>query len=124
MVDSEWQYISDNQRRFLHSIGKLVVFGSRPWKIDQNRLNQYKSEFLIAHPKENDCQLLAEALLSGMNIILTNDKDFIKNLSCKTTVTILKPSVFLGKLRIKPGTPPVRRPEKSNPLSQKKWWQI
>jgi hypothetical protein len=124
IVDSEWQLISDNQRRFLHSMGKLVVFSSRPWKIDQNMLIQFKSEFFIDHPKENDCRLLAEALLSGMNIVLTNDKDFIKKLSCKTTVTILTPSAYLEKLRIKPGTTPVRRPDSSNPLSQKNWWKI
>jgi hypothetical protein len=105
-------------------MGRLVVFSSRPWNINQNNLNRLKSKFLKDHPKEKDCQLLAEAKLSGMKILLTNDNDFIRNLSYKTTVTIFRPSIYFEKLNIMPGTPPKRRPDKSNPLSHKNWWLI
>jgi hypothetical protein len=124
LVEIEWKRISDSQRRFLHSVGKLVVFSSRPWKIDQTKLNQLISNLLKNHPKEQDCQLLAEAELSGMKIILTNDNGFITKLSGKTSVTILRPSEYFKKLNIKIGTPPIRRPDKSNPLIHKTWWVI
>ncbi|MGB8993168.1 MAG: type II toxin-antitoxin system VapC family toxin [Desulfobaccales bacterium] len=119
LVEIEWRCISDTQRRFLHSMGKLVVFSSRPWRIDSTKLKQLIAYLLKNHPKEKDCQLLAEAELTGMKIILTNDNDFIKNLSNKTTVMILRPSEYLKKLNIKMGTPPIRRPDKSNPLIHK-----
>ena len=38
LVDTEWQRISNVKRRFLHSMGRLVVFSSRPWNINQNNL--------------------------------------------------------------------------------------
>jgi hypothetical protein len=54
----------------------------------------------------------------------SNDNNFIKNLSSKTIIAILKPSEYLSKLNIKKGTDPMRRPDKSNPLFYKNWWRI
>jgi len=125
LVEVEWRLISDNQKRYLHSMARLVVFSNRPWTIDPTKLNHLKSKLLKDHPKgEKDCKLLAEAELSGMNIVLTNDNDFIQNLSSKTAITILKPSEYLSKLNIEKGTGPMRRPDESNPLFYKNWWRI
>jgi hypothetical protein len=38
-VEQEWRLISDNHKRFLHSMAKLVVFSNRPWNIDPTKLN-------------------------------------------------------------------------------------
>lgn len=124
LVETEWRRIPDNQRHFLHSIGKLVVFSSRPWTIDQTTFNNLTMKYFQYHRNKNDCQLLAEAELTGMKIVLTNDNEFIKNLSNKTIIMIIRPSEYFEKLNIKTGTSPIRRPDKSNPLSRKTWWKI
>jgi hypothetical protein len=94
-------------------------------KLDNNRIAMRKKTFLYYHNKEMDCQILAEAEDARMDILLSCDKKFIKRLGSRAlNVKIVKPTEYLQRLNISPGTRPIWRPAPSNPLSNKKWWQI
>jgi predicted nucleic acid-binding protein len=124
-VQEEYKRIKNLNWKEEHEEFTNILLLDYRGKLDNNKIAMRKKALLFYHNKEIDCQILAEAEAAGMDIILTCDQRFIKRLGSQTlNVKILKPTEYLEKLNIPPGTKPIWRPAPSNPLSKKKWWKI
>jgi predicted nucleic acid-binding protein len=123
-VHKEYSRIVERKTRKEHQeIAEMLCFDH--WEFDQAEIKLMKNRFLTHHNQENDCKILAEAEAAGMDILLSFDKRFINKLVKKTEkVKIMKPTDFWDLLNIQLGTKPKLCPSRSNPLSQKTWWQI
>jgi hypothetical protein len=79
---------------------------------------------LSYHSKEMDCRILAEAEVAGINVLLTYDFRFLKNLTVHPLqVRLEKPSTFWKKLSIPRGAIPNKTPRPTNPLAKNTWWK-
>jgi hypothetical protein len=77
-----------------------------------------------AHPKPDDCRILAEAEELKLNFLLTYDHDFWRRLSAiSSTTKLMKPSSYWSTLGILKGAAPVTVPHPTNPLSRQSWWR-
>jgi hypothetical protein len=120
-VKRECKRIPDMMKRLDHE-GQTIL-NTRPWKLDDQRVEERKNDFLLCHKKETDCRILAEAEYVKMNILLSCDKKFIKRLNLKANgVEIIRPTEYWERMDVSPGTQPKRRPYPSTPLWQKTWW--
>lgn len=65
-----------------------------------NRTEYYK-QYHRGAKEGQDCQILAEAELGGMDFLLTNDTSFLGKLQNRSTsVFLLKPSVYFERLKV------------------------
>lgn len=95
------------------------------WKMPINRrreIEKGRDFYLTLHNKVNDCRLLAEADVAGMDVLLTRDKYFLKHLKGKERKTkLMRPSEYWLLLNIPRGSKPGLVPLNS-PLSLNNIW--
>lgn len=124
-VKEEYEKIKDGIKRQNHKGIADIILGdvSPP---DRTLIDSRTSEYSSYHKGEKnkkDCKILAEAELSGSEILLTYDQTLLKNLKGKThKIKIYEPSEYWNNIGIANGCKPVRAPHTSNPLSQETWW--
>jgi hypothetical protein len=111
--------------KWLHHITIANWLDTRQYNINNQNILHRIIYFRQFHNKDLDCQILAEAEATKMNILLSYDNDFKKRLDQKANgVSIISPSDFFSSFNFQPCTPPKLRPDSSNPLSKKTWWRI
>lgn len=120
----EYQQIPEIEKRDIHQFTVDILLIETPMESCSNKVSQRKGELLLTHPKDKDCQILAEAEILGISTLLTRDTNFIKRLASCTSVRILRPSKFWKSLNVVPGSEPIYGPTESNPLFGKTWWKI
>ena len=124
-VKAEYLRITSREWRRLHKETVMILLDDPPYKIPKEERNRLIEEFIKVHPKRKDCQILAEACLTRMKVLLSCDSDFISRLgTLLETPRIVRPSEFWTENNIAPGTRPRSVPAKSNPLFQKSWWKV
>ncbi|MDL2124922.1 MAG: hypothetical protein LWX51_18030 [Deltaproteobacteria bacterium] len=123
-VINEYAKIPKYDWRDIHKSTVGALLNDVQMELDHHDVCQRKRELLSLHPKDKDCQILAEAEVIGISSLLTRDDDFIKRLSSYTVVRILYPSEFWKSLNVTPGSNPKYMPAESNPLFGKTWWKI
>jgi hypothetical protein len=80
-------------------------------------------ELMQAHPKRNDCQIVAEAEDALLDTFLSYDKNLKRHLGpISKNVQIVTPSSYWIGLNIPKGARPLTAPHKTNPLSIQTWW--
>lgn len=89
---------------------------------DEARLEARTKELSSLHRGIEDCRIVAEAELIGVPTLLTFDKDLQRRLRAAARVSILTPVEQWERLAIPRGTPPLRRPDATNPLSGRNFW--
>ena len=121
-VTAECKRIPNMLKRLEHE-GQTIL-DARPWKLDDQRVEERKNDFLLCHEnKEADCRILAEAEYVKMNILLSFDNKFIKNLNFKANgLEIIRPTEYWDRMDVSPLLQPARRPEPSTPLWKLRWW--
>lgn len=115
--------IPNIERKQLHDNYNMVMMS----KIDvpnSKRLESLIEEYLQYHSGVNDCKILAEAALTGLDVLLSYDTDFIKHLSgsCKR-LRLIKPSDFWAKQDYPNGIKENKSPHCSNPLFGQLWYK-
>ena len=123
-VESEYKMISNKDWRDTHEELVGVLLFEVDWQLDNKKVNARKKLFLKSHPKDSDCQALAEAEVAKMDIFLTRDDTFINRLSGQTEVRMLHPSAFWEEYNFSPKSKPKISPRPTNPLSYESWWKI
>jgi predicted nucleic-acid-binding protein len=124
-VRTEYDNISDEQKKELHEYETLICF--RPILFGLQLVNNIAEEYNTYHKgKEHlkDCVILAEAELIKANVLLTYDPEFYENLrSHSPYVRLLKPSECWNLLSISHGAEPIYRPKTINPNADELWWR-
>jgi len=123
-VRNEYKKIPNFDWRDIHESTVGALLHEVLMELDYHDACQRKTELLSLHPKDKDCQILAEAELIEITSLLTRDDDFIKKLSSCTRTRILYPSEFWKNLNVAPRSNPKYMPAESNPLFGKSWWKI
>ncbi len=124
-VTKEYHDIPSYLWRNMHgsTVGALLIeyrIANQVIEMDNRR-----DVFLKVHKNNHkDCQLLAEAEMASMNVLLTRDKLFKNALSGMTTIRIMYPSEYFESLNLRSDMSPTLSPVESNPLFGKTWWQI
>jgi predicted nucleic acid-binding protein len=122
-VETEYRKIKVNEKYQAHVsfCNNLLLDG--PWQLNSYSLSKRAQTFRGYHSGQKDCDILAEAEEMRLDVLLTNDNDFLKHLGCVSkSITIVRPSQFWVSLGVHKGTAPVWGPSNSNPLLQKTWW--
>ena len=123
-VRKEYNNIPRYEWRSIHESTVGVLLEEIFIEEQDNAIQKRKEDFLFFHPKDKDCQILAEAEAMNMSSLLTRDNDFINKLSPHTTIQMVYPSEFWNNLNIVSGAKPITFPLESNPLFGKSWWKI
>jgi len=108
--------------RAAHHVSWAVLFPETQ-PIDQPAIDRRAVQLGQYHNDFGDCCILAEAEDSGLNGLLTFDKDFISHLSSHTCLTLQKPVDFWNWLDVQKGATPVTIPTTDNPQSGATWWR-
>lgn len=123
-VYQETNDISDRNLKDIHESTLGVLFHNiHPTCTDVELINRV-DELLEKHPKIKDCQLLAEAEFSGIDVLLTRDHRFRNRLNDVSEVELVFPSDFVKRMDFKKGDTPKFYPLESNPLYRKEWWKL
>ena len=122
-VKKECAAIRDEAKKALHDSFFSSLF-------DEVRLaNSDKIENLVGsysscHKKENDCRILTEAEVGGLDVLLTYDFRFLSSfLERSARVRLLRPSEFWCELSIPRGARPNKIPHPANPIGGHNWWR-
>ncbi len=85
----------------------------------------YFNEYHKGEKEFKDCMIAAEAeFLSDTTVLLSNDTDFIKNVSPLTkNLLIIRPTEFVEKFNVSNNKLRVS-PAKTNPLFSTTWWRF
>ena len=122
-VKDEYEKIRDHLKKERHDRFCLIHLHDYTHEIDQSKMKDRKQELFKHHPKEKDCQIVAETELAGLDILLTCDVDLRKRLGSEVRNSVItSPTEFWKSLKIPRGTKPHQSPAQSNPLAQENWW--
>ena len=123
-VEREYRRISKKDWREVHEevVGTLLLEVDRP--LDPKRVERRRDFFLSYHSKLSDCQILGEAEVAAMTLLLTRDDRPIRRLASLTSVRMLYPSALWKESNITPGSKPMISPHPTNPLLMQTWWKL
>jgi predicted nucleic acid-binding protein len=122
-VEAEYKKIKDNVKYQAHVSFCNALLLEGPWHLDSSSIKQRAQTLSDYHSGQKDCYILAEAEEMHLDVLLTNDKDFLKHLGhVSKSITVVRPSQFWASLGVPKGTAPAWWPADSNPLLQKTWW--
>ena len=122
-VRLEYQRIRNTVRRDLHDrLCQFLLLD--PWSLNQTAAHKRTSDLLTNHSDLDDCSIVAEAELMGLQALITCDGDLITHLRPLTNVLIIRPSDYWKSIGIQSGGKPVIAPASSNPLSTLNWWRV
>lgn len=126
VVRSEYEAIRDSIWRHSHEQLHFVLLSDQDIRKPEN-VAKLTQRFYRLHRKEKDCRLLAEAIDSKADYLLTCDKDFTNRLTYTLVefgVKFIRPNVFWSTiLHSGEGCANQLEPHPSNPLSTKSWWR-
>lgn len=122
-VETEYQAITDRAKREDHLSWALTLISAvrplpNPVAVEA-RAAVLKQE----HSGEEDCRIVAECELTEIVTLLTCDRKLLRNLAAnRGTMTLCLPSVYWKAMAVPRGTPPMRAPHVTNPMSHATWW--
>ena len=119
---AEVKNITDNGRAGLHEIA-MHMYGELA-NLPDREVARRSAELQIHHPRVNDCTIVAEAELGGLESLLTLDADLRDNLNLRSPLRIVKASEFWATEAPAPGTRPAHIPAPGNPLANATWWRV
>ena len=120
----EYAKIKNEAKRKLHDRWTKFMLQDMPLRTPLALLDRRTAELQLHHQGENDCRVVAETEFSGVDTLLSCDKDLIARLRNHARVRILRPSEFWTSLGIGPGAQPVVQPARDNPLADRSWWRL
>jgi predicted nucleic acid-binding protein len=121
-VRTEFSRIRDPARRGIHENWTSVLFGVRPLS-SPDAVERRAAELVKHHGDADDRRILAEAEDVGFATLLTFDNDFVKHLSSRTRLNLIRPAQLWATLAISNGAPPQKVPTLANPLASETWWR-
>lgn len=119
-VIDEYKKISDNTKLDIHNSRSSVHLCELIPKPSESEVDQLKDCLLKKHNEENDCKIISEYKLYGVDTVLSYDSDLLKrigSLDQLSPLKIMSPSEFWKSLKIKKGSNPSKTPTKDNPLN-------
>ncbi|HSB82387.1 MAG TPA: type II toxin-antitoxin system VapC family toxin [Candidatus Methylomirabilis sp.] len=76
------------------------------------------------HHELQDCQIVAEAEIGGLEVLLTFDRTLRRRLDGRSpTLRLRSPSEHWRELQIPRGQPPRWSPTPTNPIADATWWR-
>lgn len=91
---------------------------------DPRQVNERKDYYLKLHNGKNDCTIIAEAEIGGLEFLLTTDDKFYNRIHGRTkTIKLMKATGFWESLHIPRNSRPKIEPLPGNPLFGKSWWR-
>ncbi len=125
-VINEYEEIRDSTRLDIHNSWASVHFCKFNPEPLIDHVNVLKDCLLEKHNKENDCKIISEYKLYGVNTVLSYDSDLLKKLSGLQEISslkILSPLDFWSSLNVAEDSNPSHTPTGDNPLSNQTWWR-
>lgn len=120
-VSAEYQRIRNAERRQSHDVLTIALFDEI---VDLNIevVDQRKNYYLKFHSDEDDCRILAEAEVGGIDVLLSYDTNLRSHLGQRCDKpTLMGAQEFWEGLRIPQGASPRVLP--GNPLRERTWWK-
>jgi len=121
-VVDEYKQITDETKLQMHQNWHGVHFLNFNPLPDSKKVEELAQDFKKYHPRDNDCTIIAEYKLYGINTVLSYDADMIRNLQ-NTGLKIIRPSEYWKDTNIPNGDRPKVIPHHTNPLSNECWWK-
>ena len=123
-VKEECARIRNVNWRELHESFSQMIF-DEVTPTNTSEVKVFTAAYANYHRDNEDCCILAEAEVGGLDVLLTYDKAFLSHLKEKSQkVSLLTPSELISKLGIQKGDQPYKIPHSTNPLSKQDWWRL
>jgi len=122
-VRQEYLRIPQETHRRAHESLNAILFEDVSPPPDPTAVDDLKIQYLNLHPRDRDCQIVAEAVVAGVNHLLSRDQDLIDHLRAQVPVSLMPATEFWDSLAVPRGATPVAEPHPSNPLHGKQWWK-
>lgn len=94
-----------------------------PDDYQQERIKERAAALKKFHSGDLDCQIVAEAEVGEVPILVSLDSKLIVRLSPHTSVRLRRPTELWSDLAIPPGTPSKWVPGLGHPLEHETWWR-
>jgi hypothetical protein len=121
-VKDEYDKIKDVTKHHMHLSWHGVHFHNFNPLPNPNKVEELAKDFKKYHSGDNDCTIIAEYKLYGINTVLSYDAGLINNLQNRG-VSIIRPSEYWMSTKIPKGAKPKLIPDGTNPLSNQIWWR-
>jgi predicted nucleic acid-binding protein len=121
-VSEEFYKIKNVLKKRAHESFCQVLTEQGNWNFDRQNLKKRVQELEKSHNQKSDCQIVAEAEMADIEVLLTKDRDLILHLEKQTRVSLQLPQQFWISLNVSRGCNPMLTPDPTNPLADKKWW--
>lgn len=124
-VQKQCLAIRDQRKREKHDSWLSVAFLSFGDDLDMTGSESRILDLFQLHRDPDDCTILVECERYGMDVLLTDDRDFIDHLARQAVgLRVLRPSELWPMLAIPPGATPRYSPMEGNPMADASWWRI
>lgn len=123
-VREECAAISDAARRLNHESFFASLFPTaHPTNAAQ--VIALACAFESLHPDARDCRILAEAVASELNVLISFDKRLVRHLAgAAKPLQLMLPTEFWQRFGVSRGATPLNVPTTTNPLREESWWQV
>jgi hypothetical protein len=118
----EAEMISDPVKRSYHDAIKNVLL-SEIVGLDEGLIEARTKDLMNAHPREQDCRIVAESELGGLTQLLTLDTKMFSRLAEVSEVELSSASSFWTSIDLPQGAQPRWEPRADNPLADVDWWR-
>lgn len=120
----ECDEIPDADRRATHRNFNNMIFGET-FISDTKFVDERTNQLLKYHNGSDDCRIVAEAEDYRLDVLLTYDYTFLRNMrNVQISIRLCRPSEFWSTLNILPGAKPDKIPHPTNPLAEESWWVV
>jgi predicted nucleic acid-binding protein len=102
-------------------LANLPPIGKQSIKI--MKVNKLENSYVKFHKDHSDCRILAEAIVSGCDCLLTFDKDIVKHLKNKVRIVIMNPSEWWEINAPPKKIKPILKPHWTNPKVTQDWYK-
>jgi len=123
-ITQEADRILHGDRRKEHLTWVWYHFDEALLDREAEQIESRTRELLPYHSDADDCRIVAEAEVAGVDVLTTIDKRISKRLQSRTRVRLLPPPIAVAELAIARGAHPRREPASGHPHAGAAWWRI
>lgn len=120
-IEAEYERIKEQSRLRSHTLLAYAFLHEVTDPLNTSVIEARVEELLKSHNSEKDCRVILEAEAFGADVVLSCDRDLLRNLGQVARVALYRPRDYWDLLAVPRGRRPPREPL-VEATDLKKWW--